>query len=195
MTDTRLAIEWSSTQLSMAWQCGGELHEEVMTLKRFQAELALPRLEALLSQISQPSEIRVGRGPGNYSGIRQALAWSFGYCAPGNVRLKAFSSGCAQAHRIAQTVDGPFVILGDARRGVWWGRIFSVSEDMGWQLKSPGQWTEDIQGMPVYSQEAVRFSQASFPVIEDFPSAGDLLNMSDDAEMEDPSPLYLHPPV
>ena len=194
MTKPVLAIEWSSTRLSIARMQGEHLEENVLELKRFQAELVLPVLETFLSEMETPSQIRIGRGPGNYSGIRQALAWAFGYCAPGGIDLKVYSSGVAQAARISHTRSCRFAVLGDARRGVWWGRVFGEGGE-DWKLQSPEQWAVELGSIPVYSQEALRLAQAPFEVIADFPTALDLLNLSEDLPTEEPAPLYLHPAV
>jgi len=194
MSKTILALEWSSNRLSIAWQYEGTQSEEVLELKRFQAELVLPLLEKVVNTADGLSEIRIGRGPGNYSGIRQALAWSFGYSAPGEVKVKAYSSGVAQAERLSKTVDSPFAVLGDARRGVWWGRVFGLGESE-WRMQSPEAWGKELATLPVYSQEASRLEQAPFDVLTDYPTAVDLLNLPDEFPIEETVPLYLHPAV
>ncbi|MGA0333884.1 MAG: tRNA threonylcarbamoyladenosine biosynthesis protein TsaB [Kiritimatiellia bacterium] len=194
MSGCVLALEWSSSRISVAarWEEGHR--QEILDLKRFQAEVALPMLESFLSEIPEPTELRVGRGPGNYSGIRQALAWSFGYCAPGELSLRAVSSGQAQARRIAGSCPAPFAVLGDARRGMWWGQIFGAEPDV-WRLQTPKEWVGEIGKMPVFSQEAERLQGGGLDLWEDFPLADDLLDLPDSVSAEDPVPLYLHPPV
>ncbi|MDF3131137.1 hypothetical protein P0Y35_18145 [Kiritimatiellaeota bacterium B1221] len=194
MSEVILAIDWSSTRLSVGWKLSGKVEERVLDLKRFQAELALPFLEGLLAELPVVNEIRLGRGPGNYSGIRQSLAWAFGYIAPGGIELKVFSSGVAQAARISDEIQTPFAVLGDARRGVWWGRVFGKGED-GWRLQSPEAWAEELGEIPVFSQEAPRLSSAPFEIMPDYPKASDLLLLSDDFSREEALPLYLHPAV
>lgn len=198
MPDNCLAIEWSSSRISVAWQRGTEtdpeIGEEVLELKRFQAEQALPMLGKVVADFSEIREIRIGRGPGNYSGIRQSLAWAFGYCAPGNIRLRTCASGQAQAFRLQGQVEGPFAILGDARRGLWWGAIFP-EDHAEWRLQSPEAWTKEIGEMPVFSQEAARLKSAAFEVVYDAPTARDLLQLPENALCEDTLPLYLHPAV
>lgn len=194
MTGTQLALEWSSTRLSVAWRQQGQTEEKVLEMKRFQAELALPMLKNILEDLFDIREIRIGRGPGNYSGIRQSLAWAFGYCAPGDILLRPCSSGRAQARRLLREIEGPFAILGDARRGIWWGCVFGGGRD-DWRLQSPEAWARELAYIPVFSQETRRLAKADFPIQEDFPRATDLLNLSDDFEAEEPVPLYLHPPV
>ncbi len=194
MSEAILAIEWSSTRLSVAWNISGEVTEQVLELKRFQAEVALPFLEGFLAELPMFTEIRIGRGPGNYSGIRQSLAWAFGYVAPGGTDLKVYSSGVAQAARISSEIEKPFAVLGDARRGVWWGRVFGNGKD-DWRLQPPEAWAEELGEMPVFSQEAARLGSAAFEVIADYPAAKDLLLLPDDFPEEESLPLYLHPAV
>lgn len=194
MSDMILGIDWSSTRLSVAWRSEKERGEDFLELKRFQAEHALPMLEEVLNRIEEPKEIRIGRGPGNYSGIRQALVWAFGFTAPGGIRLKAYSSGRAQACRLAKRQPGPFAVLGDARRGVWWGAVFG-GENTEWRLQTPEAWTEELAGVPVFSQEACRLQDAPFELCPDFPTAVDLLDLPEDFPVEKSEPLYLHPAV
>lgn len=190
MSDRVLAVEWSSTRLSVAM--GGE--ERSLEVSRFKAEEALPFLEEFLKGHPQPSEIRVGRGPGNYSGIRQSLAWAFGYTAPGGIRLRTCASGQAQACRLQATVDAPFAILGDARRGVWWGAVFPASA-AEWRLQTPEAWAAELKGLPVFSQEAPRLQKDGFAVRADFPAALDLLTVPERELGDHRLPLYLHPAV
>lgn len=193
-----LAVEWSSRRLSLAYAAkGAPVLEKVVEVERFRAgdamRLAGEALAAIPKGWEAVGEIQVGRGPGNYSGIRQAFAWAAGIAAPGNIRVAAVSSGRAQARRWIDESGGPVWILGDARRGVWWGRRFEEGNDAGeeWTLASPEAWRERTRGARVVSAESTRLAGLE-NVVEDFPRAADLLSMNAD---EPARPIYLHPAV
>lgn len=194
MSGTMLAIEWSSSRISVAWQTRDTRGGELLELQRFQAEMALPILGKVVDGLSDLRKIRIGRGPGNYSGIRQSLAWAIGYCAPGGIELCTAASGDAQAYRLQRSVAGPFAILGDARRGVWWGKTFPEAES-GWRLQPPEVWIDALGGMPVFSQEAVRLEDHGLNLQADYPQASDLLDFPGEKLSSDLNPLYLHPAV
>jgi tRNA A37 threonylcarbamoyladenosine modification protein TsaB len=194
MSGTMLAIEWSSSRISVAWQTRDTRGGEVLALQRFQAELALPMLGKVVAGLSELRTIRIGRGPGNYSGIRQSLAWAIGYCAPGGIALCTAASGDAQAYRLQRSVLGPFAILGDARRGVWWGKTFPEA-GQGWRLQAPQAWIDALGDMPVFSQEAVRLQGLGLNLQADYPQASDLLALPEGKMTLDLNPLYLHPAV
>lgn len=189
-----LAVEWSSRRLSVAIGRGEEVRERAVEVDRFRAPEGMALLDAVLGEFDGDlGEIRVGRGPGNYSGIRQAFAWAAGMAAPGGLRVTARSSGRAQACRLLG-VSAPLWILGDARRGLWWGCRFSRETMEGeWMLAPPESWRERIGDEPVFSAEAERLGGLS-NVIADMPRARDLLEAKELNE-EEATPIYLHPPV
>lgn len=194
MTRRVLAIEWSSSRVSVARSGAGGVEEKLLMLPRFQAEQALPLLEDLVAGASGFDEIRIGRGPGNYSGIRQSLAWAIGYAAPGGTEILTAASGDAQAHRLQGEGAHAFAILGDARRGVWWGKTFPESET-GWRLQTPAAWVAELGDCPVFSQEAGRLQDHGLNLQADEPRAGDLLALPAAQLSRDLNPLYLHPAV
>lgn len=201
MSEFVLAIEWSSRRLSVAARRGrdslGELAEE---RPRFRVTEAVGLLDRFLEEqgltLNRCAEIRIGRGPGNYSGVRQSFAWAAGAAAPGGVRLRALSSGRVQAERLSSGRADGVAVLGDARRGMWWGAEFGPGRTQAayWRLDAPDTWRERLGNRLVFSAEAERLT--GLPGLKaDFPRAADLLR-ADAGDDEEPfEPLYLHPPV
>lgn len=201
MDDFVLAIEWSSRRLSVAARAGnGTIEELAEEGARFRVTEALELLDRFLGRrgltLSDCREIRIGRGPGNYSGVRQAFAWTGGAAAPGGIRPRALSSGRAQAVRLTRERGEGVAVLGDARRGMWWGAEFESgrTETADWRLDSPEGWRGRLGSRPAVSAEAERLG--GLPGLEsDFPRAADLLHPDIDDDEEPFEPLYLHPPV
>lgn len=191
-----LAIEWSTRRLSVATcDADGFLEESVLEIERFYGPDAVGLLEDHLKRtgigLGGISEILIGRGPGNFSGIRLAFAWAAGCMAPGGVELGSYSSGRVMAERLRETVPA-FWVLGDARRGLWWGTRADENGIGPWELAEPEVWRTRIGAGRVFSSEAERI-QRTERVEEAFPSALDLLRTGLDREAREP--LYLHPAV
>ncbi|MDA3873054.1 MAG: tRNA (adenosine(37)-N6)-threonylcarbamoyltransferase complex dimerization subunit type 1 TsaB [Kiritimatiellae bacterium] len=189
-----LALEWSSRRLSVAWSRDGKFEERVIEATRFRVTEALSLLEECGDLLKELTEIRIGRGPGNYTGVRQALSWAIGFAAPGGIRLTAISSGRAQARRLLENEGGEIAILGDARRGKWWGTQFPTMQ-AEWRLQSPADWLADVEGMKVFSPEAERLRTERDSVVLDYPQALDLLRFPEESATEELAPCYLHPAV
>lgn len=62
----------------------------------------------------------IGTGPGSFAGIRSALAFALGYAAgrPG-CSVLGLPSPAALVEK-----EGPFAVVGDARRGLFWIALF-----------------------------------------------------------------------
>ncbi|MFN2350994.1 MAG: tRNA (adenosine(37)-N6)-threonylcarbamoyltransferase complex dimerization subunit type 1 TsaB [Kiritimatiellia bacterium] len=88
----------------------------------------------------------VGVGPGSYTGLRTALAL-FNACAlPDNKMVYALSSAETLAWQLAPDFnDRPIMVIGDARRGQLWYRIFRSRglappvAETGWSLGTPAE--------------------------------------------------------
>jgi tRNA A37 threonylcarbamoyladenosine modification protein TsaB len=194
MANQVLALEWSSRRLSVAWSRGGEVEERVIEASRFRVTEALSLLEDCGDILKDLTEIRIGRGPGNYTGVRQSLSWAIGFSAPGGICLKAISSGRAQARRLLENTVEEIAIVGDARRGQWWGARFPAPQ-ADWRLQPPGIWQAEVQGLKVFSPEAERLIERLDAVTLDYPRATDLLAFPSDLSTEELAPCYLHPAV
>lgn len=76
--------------------------------------------------------IAVGRGPGNYSGLRTSITAAQGLALPGGITVHCVSSG----HAAAVASGEPLVaVIGDARRGLcWYGLISDNAMVLDWAL-------------------------------------------------------------
>jgi tRNA threonylcarbamoyl adenosine modification protein YeaZ len=200
-----LALEWSSPVLSAAIDASGRRWEQSVRPDRFGASEAYGLLQAVLREsghtASDVTGLCVGRGPGNYSGMRVALAWAAGLAAPGGVEVVAVSSVRAQAWRLWQAGAGPLRILGDARRQAWWGMEILGAEafacpDPVWSIAPPETWSRGWTQGPTYSADPVRLPGME-DAIADVPRASDLLDFrAAHPGLREPAlPLYPHPPV
>ncbi|MEX2607404.1 MAG: hypothetical protein WD708_08670 [Kiritimatiellia bacterium] len=189
-----LALEWSSRRLSVAWSRDGKFEERVLEASRFRVAEALSLLVDCGDILKEISEVRIGRGPGNYTGVRQSLSWAIGFAAPGGICLKSISSGRAQALRLLETDGGEIAILGDARRGQWWGARFPADQPV-WRLQDPAAWRTEVAGLKIFSPEAERLVEGVDDVVQDYPRATDLLTFPLELPPEEPVPCYLHPAV
>lgn len=190
-----LALDWSTSRLSVAVKRGEDIISETLQTHRFQVAEALQIVEQVLYsagvRAGEVEEIRVGRGPGNTTGIRQSLAAAIGISSPGNLPLRAVSSGTLIASG-PEWREKQGWILGDARRGMWWGASFPAAP-LQWELKTPEDWKEEVAGSLVLSSEASRLT--GIEAVEAFPSAEVLLQLELE-QLQDPAePLYLHPAV
>lgn len=191
-----LAIEWSTRRLSVATRTDAHFPvESSLRVERFHACDAMNLLEDHLSRHGlAPGDLThlvLGRGPGNFSGIRLAFAWSAGCQAPGGLQLSAHSSGRVLAERLRRAIPA-FYLLGDARRGYWWGCAVDASQIGDWELLPPETWRQRIGSQRVYSSDVSRLDGLE-AVTESFPTAVDLLLTQQPTEVSEP--LYLHPAV
>jgi tRNA threonylcarbamoyladenosine biosynthesis protein TsaB len=193
-----LALEWSSRRVSAALAAAdSSVRERHVFLERFHAPEALALVEALLAEhghaLADVRELRIGRGPGNYSGVRLAFAWAFGAAAPGGLRLRACPSGRALARRLLADDPEPVFVLGDARRGMGWGAEFHRdAADPLWEMHTPEVWSARCAGRRAVSAEPERLPHIA-GLQTAIPAAADLLRFP--FADEDLAPLYLHPPV
>lgn len=204
----RLALEWSSPQPSVALQVSDQIKSAVASVERFQARHALKHVRDFLEASSvAPSaldEIVVGCGPGNYSGMRMAIAIASGLAAPGATRVRAVSSGRALLWRALQVDPSrPVRLVGDARRGRCWTFRAERADALVatvpvWELVE-----RDLVGQ-MDAGEAIRYLaseadrlpesilwETAFPLAEDLLALSSLQGVVADALQ----PLYLHPPV
>jgi tRNA A37 threonylcarbamoyladenosine modification protein TsaB len=174
---------------------GGDVTVRSEEHSRFSAPAALDLLTDTLRESdcapARITEIRIGRGPGNYTGIRQSIAVAIGLSLPESTPILAVNSGTL----ISAPADAAagYWVLGDARRGLWWGGRFPVSGLPEWTLKTPEAWMKDLQRDVVLSSEADRLH--GLKVQQGFPSVQVLLDLRDSQLTEAAEPLYLHQAV
>lgn len=192
----RLALEWSSPRISVAVENSGVVTERVAEMDRFRAPDALGLTSELFREMNLSEgdirEIRIGRGPGNYTGIRQSIALALGCALPDGLPIRLVNSAAVLAAGL-QHVPSEAWVLGDARRGMWWGGRRVTPEAWHFELHPPEVWRENIGTAAVYSSETDRLSGLNLH--QAFPSAADLLGLPDEKLTEPQEPLYLHKAV
>ncbi len=166
--------------------------------------------------VADVAQIAVGRGPGNYSGMRVGFAIAEGLAAPHGTKVLAVSSGRALALRIVNTaVSKTVAVVGDARREQFWMGGFelvdgSLKTRKDWALYSAASLLEVLEpGLTVVSSEWDRLDEKlglqHVPGLHSikhscYPTAIDVgrLLLQEGAagiKSEPPVPLYMHPPV
>ena len=204
----RLALEWSSPQPSVSLQFPDQIKSTVASVERVQARHALKQvrdfLEASSVEPSSLDEIVVGCGPGNYSGMRMAIAIASGLAAPGATPVCAVSSGRALLWRaLLNDPSRPVRLVGDARRGRCWTfraeRADTLEANVPiWQLVErdavgsldAGEEVRCLSSEPDRLPESI-CGEPAFPLAEDLLALSSAEGFVADALQ----PLYLHPPV
>lgn len=185
-----LALDWSSPRLSLAVASGSATLE----ITRFQGPDAIGFLEQFLQEhgvsAAELEEVRVGVGPGNFSGTRLSIAWALGLAAPGGVRLRGVSSLGLMSARLLAAGEDSFAILGDARRGMWWGSVTREGRAGPLMLRAPEAWRREIEGLPRYSPEPQRLLSGGVEAVWLTPLAETALHPQ--TEFCGLAPVYLH---
>lgn len=215
-----LAIEMSTDLGSIAFLHDGCLagHRNWAGDGRSRQQLFL-HLEALLREVDIPiahlNQIVVGRGPGNFSGLRSSMAAAQAMALPEDIPLAAFSSGRGMASSVfAQHADVSRVrVIGDARRGFLWHALFerpaagTAVSFSPWELAT----AENLISMKssderCLSSEVERLQQHYPDVVTHlqpasrYPDAADLAQLAalcraTGLSPEPWEPMYMHPPV
>ena len=216
-----LAIELSSVQGSLA------LLRDGRPLASAAWRDAAPRRRGVMTQLDamlrganvSPADLAglaVGRGPGNYSGLRIALTLAQILALPSGLPVLAVSSGAALARAELRAASaGRVTVYGDARRGQIWHATFTRSTESSagagaaWALAP----TEDFARHPpsaarAVSPDAARLAagyaaqrpDVAWEADERFPAASEVGALAWDrwtrGEPSDPlAPLYLHAAV
>jgi len=123
-----LAFDTSAAHCAAALLSGGRLWQISEPMDKGQAERLFPLLESLLAQAGLGWKdldlLAVGTGPGNFTGVRIAvaaargLALSLGVPAIGVTRLQALAHGLPR----------PVTVIEDARRGECYVQQFGMAE-------------------------------------------------------------------
>ncbi len=212
-----LAAENSTPEGSLAWLVDGELAAACSWSNRTRRDQAFfMALESFLNEHAiQPGHVDamvVGRGPGNFSGMRTCQAAIQGLALPNRTPVLAISSGAALAWQALQGRDTGHrvAVVGDARRGTLWYGLFSQREgrlicELDWRTIDAGAHADILSGhtnTQVLSSECERVR----PLVRDmeigsaFPSAEWLARLAAEElagcrEPEPLGPIYLHPAV
>jgi len=127
MADTVLAFDTSAAHCAAALLLpGGRVLNRLEPMEKGQAERLMPLLEELLAEAglgwSDLTRLAVGTGPGNFTGVRIAvaaargLALGLGIPALGITRLEALAFGLPR----------PITVVEDARRGEVYVQAFGT---------------------------------------------------------------------
>ncbi|MGL6211106.1 MAG: tRNA (adenosine(37)-N6)-threonylcarbamoyltransferase complex dimerization subunit type 1 TsaB [Paracoccaceae bacterium] len=137
--ETILSFDTSAAHCAAALLSGGKVWERVEAMDKGQAERLFPMLDALLADTgigwADVTTLAVGTGPGNFTGVRIAvaaargLALSLGIPAIGVTRLEALAHGQPR----------PVTVVEDARRGEVYVQRFAVEGPEPAQLMQPGR--------------------------------------------------------
>ena len=195
--ELRSNVEWEAGRKS-----GSKLFQSVQEL-----------LEKSGIGLEEVNTFAVGRGPGNYSGMRVTMTAANSFALPGSNRVFAISSGEALAAQASQEQDANHVlVLGDARKNSIWMGFYTAGrkEHMDWKvvddenelldvpedtLLVSSDW-ERIEDSPLVKKYAHHPRKAE----NLYPSAGTLGALVQDKirqnlPSEDLTPIYTQPPV
>lgn len=147
------------------------------------------------------SAFLVGTGPGSFAGIRASLAFAQGYAVGSGCGVFGLPSPCACARE-----EGPFAVVGDARRGERWVALFEGRRLVRDVFCVPAAELEACvpRSCPVTSPDGARIGAELAELFESrydggsVPSAAGLVRFasaSPRALVREPLPLYLHPAV
>ena len=213
-----LAIDCSSPVCSLALTRG----ETVLGTRAWDADgrsrqQLFPHLESLLCDAGVTAAaidlIAVGRGPGNFSGLRSSMAAAQAMALPDGKPVVAVSSGrmVAASAFAADPKPARIRVLGDARRGTLWyadflrpgpGGIVAPAE---WRLASEEELLRDV--VPSVTSDPARLLAAYPRVFETLaipdaltPSAHVLASLAlhertHGLSPEPFAPVYMHPAV
>ena len=130
-----LAIDASAAPASVVLFDGGELlaGRELPGGNRRSQELfdtVATLLQDAGKTFADVDVFAVGRGPGNYTGLRVSLTAANGWALPGGKTVWTVDSGEALAAQMldAAPEDERIVVWGDARRGSIWAGVFEKRE-------------------------------------------------------------------
>jgi tRNA threonylcarbamoyladenosine biosynthesis protein TsaB len=118
----RLALDCSTSYLALALvdERGATVHTSTREVGRLHAALVTIELTELFARAGAPrtavAEVRVGIGPGSYTGVRVAVAAAKGLGRAWNVDVRGVYSMLAQAGP-ELAVDERAIVTTDARKG------------------------------------------------------------------------------
>jgi tRNA threonylcarbamoyladenosine biosynthesis protein TsaB len=137
---TILALEFSSSQRSVALARGGEVLAETSETGG-RGTHAFDMIEKVLAAVKMGREeiecLAVGLGPGSYTGIRVALSIAQGWQLACGVKLLGIGSGeCLAAQAQAEKIFGRVNVVIDAQRGEFYLAAYDVFAG-GWKEIEP----------------------------------------------------------
>lgn len=126
--ETVLAFDTSAAHCAAALLLpDGRVVERIEAMDRGQAERLLPLLTEVLAEAGigwgAVTRLAVGTGPGNFTGVRIAVAAARGLALGLGIPALGISRLEARAHGLPR----PLVVIEDARRGEVWHQAFDAS--------------------------------------------------------------------
>jgi len=150
-----LAFELSTTSGSLAVFRDGQLASEIQwTEQPRQHQMLFDSVEKILKDCDlTPADVElyaVGRGPGNYTGLRMSIAAAQAMALPGGNRVHCVDSGVALAGSFKP--GSRTAVLGDARRGLLWVGLVDAAGSLAadWELvpaENLSDWLEQHGGV------------------------------------------------
>lgn len=205
----KLAIEMSTQQKSVALLTdAGDLFSENWNEDRRQPDQLHGKLDEIREKAntswSTLSALYSGIGPGQYSGMRAAVSTATGLALPGGIPSFGISSGWAMADAYSrETGVKRIAVIGDARRSSWWCGVLSVDGgspqiESDWTIYSEEELKEHLSRTnpeSVITSEKDRCESLNLTLIQKYPTAEDLLSLTETPFVSKPLPIYLHPAV
>ena len=135
MAETVLAFDTSAAHCAAALLLpGGRVLTRLEPMEKGQAERLMPLLEAVLAEGAARwrdlAAVGVGTGPGNFTGVRIAVAAARGIAL--GLGVPAIGAGLLEAR--AEGLARPLAVIEDARRGEVYLQEFGLGADEGPRL-------------------------------------------------------------
>ena len=207
-----LALELSQQDGSLALVLpDGQTVERSWTSDRSRPQQLFTELgDVLKAHRVTPADIRtiaVGRGPGNFSGLRTAITTAQAFARPHGATVYAVSSGAALARALIAQHGAPVVVFGDARRdSVWFATFEDVNVNATWRTSKLADFLAQIphEGILASSDwprlENILTGRFVGRKIDAKPTAKQVAELvaeriSRGVPTENVAPIYMHPPV
>jgi tRNA threonylcarbamoyladenosine biosynthesis protein TsaB len=133
-----LAFDTSAAHCAAALLSGDQLWERSEAMEKGQAERLFPMLEALLTDAGvgwgDLTTLAVGTGPGNFTGVRIAVAAARGLALSLNIP----ALGVTRLEALAHGLPRPVTVIEDARRGETYVQHFGILGPEAAHLMQPG---------------------------------------------------------
>lgn len=202
--DTVLAFDTSAAFCAAALLSGDKVTLKIEAMDKGQAERLLPLLEDLLAETgtawADVTALAVGTGPGNFTGVRIAVAAARGLALGLGIPVQ----GVTRLEAVAYGLPRPLTVIEDARRGEVYvqsffadgpgpARIASADAIGDTEAQTTGSAAQGLpEAMPLV--EAIARIAASRPGVQPRP-APFYLRGADAAPPSDPPPTILPDPV
>lgn len=186
----------------LAWQEKARQHQHLFdSVAELLAKAEVPPAEV--------GAFAVGRGPGNYTGLRMSITAAKALALPGGEPVICVDSGVALASACGPYKEGRVVVVGDARRQhLWAGVVADGSLVVDWQLVPVGAfeaWVEsnggadhlmspDAERLPELAERYAGRWTAGVPDAEQVGKLAIERLASGEGGLPE-VPLYLQPPV